>query len=78
MTTTRILGGQAGPTELIASTNTAQALPSTVLNNTTGKRSNGAIITIDTNSIRYSFTSNFSMSSVVKISSINSQVSVLY
>ena len=55
MTTLRILDGKAGITQSIASTNTAQSLASSMLTNSAGKRSNGSIITCETNDIRYSF-----------------------
>ncbi len=52
--TMRILDGKAGTTQQVASTDTAQALPTSSVK-LSGINSNGAIISVETNAIRYVF-----------------------
>lgn len=55
--TTRLLDGKAGTTQTVASTDTAQSLPAAVIKDTNLGIANGAIISVETNTIRYTFTS---------------------
>lgn len=47
--------GVPGTTFRMASTDTAQALPAAYLVNSDGKKATGALITFETNSIRFSY-----------------------
>lgn len=55
MYTVRTLDGDAGTTQSIASTNTAQSLAAAMIKDVTLGKANGAIITIETAPIRYTF-----------------------
>jgi len=55
METVRTLDGKAGTTASMTSSNTAQLLTSTLRISSDGIRSNGAIISVESEAIRYAF-----------------------
>jgi hypothetical protein len=74
MSITRELDGDAGTTQSIASTNTAQGLATTMLTDTNLGKANGAIITIEDNSIRYAFNATPTQAGLGHIATANSVI----